>query len=179
MSYVTVVAEKRKLPVLQSRPSEPPEEDEPSADRPPWHWIGFGTVGIFGAWLPLMAGAQWISNQLLYRRFGVSLSPDSMRVIASLDAAERARIGMYLAIPHSIALALAAVAGGFLVGRYSKGLGAREASISGVALALVIGGLTFGAVGVSGLLTTLMLAVPFAGLGGHVGKRRAAMTKKD
>jgi len=164
------VAEKRKLPVIQSGA----EPEEPAEDRPPWHWVGFGTVGIFGAWLPLMGVAQWVSNQLLARTFGLSLSADDMRAVANMEPAARARIGVYLAIPHALALGLAALAGGFLVGRYSKGLGAREAAISGVALALIVGGLTFGAVGFAGFATTLMLAVPLAGLGGLLGKRRAS-----
>lgn len=178
IAYVTAVAEKRKLPVIQSREPKPTSDDlaagdpEPE-DRPPWHWVGFGTVGIFGAWLPLMGVAQWASNQLLARTFGTTISADGMRMLANMEPAVRARVGMYLAVPHALALGLASVAGGFLVGRYSKGLGGREASIAGVALAIIVGGLTFGAVGVAGFFTTLMLAVPFAGLGGYLGKKQA------
>lgn len=172
VAYVTSVAEKRKLPVLQT--SSAPEPDAPEEDRPPWHWVGFGTVGIFGAWLPLMGLAQAVSSRLLASTFGTAVTPDAMRSVLAVATAEtRVRIGLYLAIPHAIGLALASAAGGYLVGRYGKGLGPREAAISGVALAIVTGGLTFGAVGFTGFLAPLVLAVPFAALGGHLGKKRA------
>ena len=164
------MAEKRKLPVLQSSPA--PNEPE-GEERPPWHWVGFGTVGIFGAWLPLMALAQAVSNKLLQSTFGTTVTPDAMRAVtATLSPELRIRLGLTLAIPHAIGLALASIAGGYLVGRYGKGLGPREAAISGVALSIVIGGLTFATVGIMGFVATLVLAVPFAALGGHLGKKR-------
>ena len=167
------MAEKRKLPVLQS--SAPPgEPEEPDAeDRPPWHWVGFGTVGIFGAWLPLMALAQAVSNRLLLSTFGTTATPEAVRAATATSPELRMRLGLTLAIPHGLALAAASIAGGYLVGRYGKGLGPREAAISGVALSIVIGGLTFATVGILGFVTTLALAVPFAALGGHLGKKRA------
>ncbi len=163
---------KRRLPVLQSPPAAGADEDE--EDRPPWHWVGFGTVGIFGAWLPLMALAQKVSDHLVLGAVGhVGSAEDAARSLANASSQARLRVGLMLAVPHGLALALASVAGGFLVGRYGKGLGPREAAIAGVALGLVIGGLTFGVVGFSGFLAPLALAVPFAGLGGALGRRKA------
>ena len=48
---------KKQLPVIAAKPAA--EAAEPEDDRPPWHWIGFGTVAIFAAWLPgsALAGA--------------------------------------------------------------------------------------------------------------------------
>jgi len=162
---------KRRLPVLKSAP-EPSDADE--EDRPPWHWVGFGTVGIFGAWLPLMAVAQKLSDALILRAVGhVGSAEEAARSLANASAQDRLRVGLMLAIPHGLALAIAAVAGGFLVGRFGKGLGPREAAIAGVALGIVIGGLTFGVVGVSGFLAPLALATPFAAAGGALGRRRA------
>jgi tRNA-(ms[2]io[6]A)-hydroxylase len=183
------VAEKRKLPVLQSTPTgggsgggsrgggSSSEDEGEGEERPPWHWVGFGTVGIFGAWLPAMWLAQKVSDRLVARVVGnVPDAEGAARSLANASAQERFRVGLMLAIPHGIALALAAVAGGYLVGRYGK-LGPREAAISGVALGIVVGGLTFGVVGPSGFVAPLALAVPFAALGGHIGKKRAATAK--
>ncbi|HRG94774.1 MAG TPA: hypothetical protein PLR99_00920 [Polyangiaceae bacterium] len=162
---------KRRLPVLKSAPEEPGDDAE---DRPPWHWIGFGTVGIFGAWLPLMAVAQKLSDTLVLRAVGhVGSAEDAARSLANASAQDRLRVGLMLAVPHGLALACASVAGGYLVGRFGKGLGPREAAIAGVALGIVIGGLTFGVVGVAGFLAPLALATPFAALGGALGRRKA------
>jgi tRNA-(ms[2]io[6]A)-hydroxylase len=174
------VAEKRKLPVIQSTapgangPRGGGNAEDEGEERPPWHWVGFGTVGIFGAWLPAMWLAQQLSDRLVARVLGnVPDAEGAARSLANASAQERFRVGLMLAVPHGVALALAAVAGGYLVGRYGK-LGPREAAISGVALGIVIGGLTFGVVGPSGFVAPLVLAVPFAALGGHVGRKRAS-----
>lgn len=170
------MAEKRRLPVIQatSSPREPDGSAEGDGEeRPPWHWVGFGTVGTFGAWLPLMGLAQMVSNQLVASTLGVTASPEAMRVALAAAPELRLRVGLALAVPHALALALASAAGGFLVGRYSKGLGPREAAIAGVALAIIVGGLTFGSVGAMGFATTLVLSAPFSALGGHIDKRRA------
>lgn len=156
--------------MLKAASEEPDEEEE----RPPWHWVGFGTVGIFGAWLPLMALAQKLSDSLILRAVGqVGSAEDAARSLANASAQDRLRVGLMLAVPHAVALALAAMIGGYLVGRFGKGLGPREAAISGVALGLVIGGLTFGVVGVTGFLAPLAIAIPFAGVGGALGRRKA------
>jgi hypothetical protein len=48
MRYLVVkMAEKRKLPMIQSRP------DDAAPERPRSHWIGFGLVAIFTLWVPL------------------------------------------------------------------------------------------------------------------------------
>src|SRR5689334_10420750 len=46
---------KRRLPIVKS-PVEPRADgggDDDSPSRPPWQWVGFGTVAIFVVWLPL------------------------------------------------------------------------------------------------------------------------------
>src|SRR5438552_5827003 len=99
------MAEKRRLPVLKADPE--PEED---SRHPPWQWVGFGTVMIFAAWLPLAYLAEAIKSRLA------------------------ASLGVGGAIALALApLALAAVAGGFLVGRFGKPAGPREAALSGLA----------------------------------------------
>ncbi len=163
---------KRRLPVLQPPPAGDPEKPE-AEERPPWHWIGFGTVGIFGAWMPLVFVAQKLAEGAVHARLGPLGSPaEAAAALAALPSGDRLKLGASLFLPHFLALALASLFGGYLVGRHGKGLGSREAAIAGVATALVVGGLTFGAVGIYGLIVPLVVTVPFAALGGHRGRTR-------
>src|SRR5687768_2145051 len=71
LSYAWGVAERRRLPLIQSAPPPPPTPNEDGeAKRPPWHWVGFGTVAIFAVWLPLAYGAQAMVSRMLIQRFG-------------------------------------------------------------------------------------------------------------
>ena len=45
--------------------SEGANEDD---NRPPWHWVGFGTLLVFGAWLPLAYVASAIETHLVELR---------------------------------------------------------------------------------------------------------------
>ena len=159
---------KRRLPVVQPPPAEPEEQ------RPPWHWVGFGAVGIFGAWMPLVFVAQKLAERAIHARLGPLGSVEGAgAVLAALPAGERLRLEVSLFLPHFGALALASFFGGFLVGRYGKGLGPREAALAGVVTSLVVAALTFGAAGLLGLLVPLAVTVPFAALGGRSGRARA------
>src|SRR5437764_5330805 len=122
---------KRKLPVLQ--PPPPSQSPDEGPERPPWQWIGFGTVAIFVAWLPLAWLAERVSRAAVARVLaGEPLSgEDAARTVAALDAAGRARLGVAMVVPNLAALGLAAFAGGWLVGRYGAGAGAREATLAG------------------------------------------------
>ena len=136
------MAEKRRLPVLKSEAE--PEED---SRHPPWQWVGFGTVMIFAAWLPLAYVAEAVKARL---------APSVAGAIA-------------LAVAP---LALAALAGGFLVGRFGKPAGPREAALAGVATGLVASGLACGAAGLSWTpLVAIAALVPFAWGGGAWGAK--------
>jgi hypothetical protein len=137
------MAEKRRLPVLKSEPE--PEESSP---HPPWQWVGFGTVMIFAAWLPLAYLAEGIKTRL----------PPSVAGAIALAVAP---------------LALAAIAGGFLVGRFGKPAGPREAALSGLATGLVASVIACGSAGISWTpLVAIAALVPFAWGGGALGARR-------
>jgi hypothetical protein len=142
------VETKRRLPVLKS----PDESGEDAPARPPWQWVGFGALAIFAVWLPLAFLSAWIASRL---------NQDGGAPIVSV-----AVLGA--------GLGLAALAGGFLVGRWGGvRVGVREAALAGLATALIASALAFGAPGaVWGALTTILVAVPFAALGGSLGLRR-------
>ncbi len=143
------MAAKRRLPVLKEPAGE--GDDEATA-RPPWQWIGFGTLAIFVVWVPLAFMAAWVASRL--------------------DASGDSPVGA--AVVLAAGLALAAMAGGFLVGRWgASGVGVREAALAGLAAGLIATALAFGAPGaLSGGLAAIAVAVPFAALGGKLGLRR-------
>jgi len=140
---------KRRLPVLKAPPGD--GEDGATA-RPPWQWVGFGALAIFVVWLPLAFLAAWIASRL--------------------NASGGAPVGAVVVL--AAGLALAALAGGYLVGRWgTSGVGVREAALAGLASAIIASALAFGAPGsLWGALATVVVAVPFAALGGRLGLRR-------
>ena len=141
---------KRRLPVLKT----PAEGDDEAPARPPWQWVGFGVLAIFVVWLPLA-----ILAGLVAVRLGGFASAPALAVVELASA-----------------LAIAATAGGFLVGRWgAAGVGVREAALAGLAAAIVAAGLSLGSPGaLSGAIVTIAVAVPFAALGGWLGLRRRA-----
>lgn len=166
------MADKRRLPVLSS--NAPEGDEEP---RPPWHWIGFGVVAIFGAWLPL----AWLSAQvvrgLLARWFPGASSPEEIAsAFSEMSTEARVRLTMTMAVPHVLALALASFVGGYLVGRYGASTTRREPVLAGLFAGIVACVLTFGATGFSWApLVVPLVAAPMAGVGGGVGRRRAVV----
>jgi hypothetical protein len=139
---------KRRLPLLNATPDEENDGDS----RPPWQWVGFGALAIFVVWLPL----SWVATLAAQRIDGTALSTSLLR-----------------ALLFGLGLALAALAGGFLVGRWgTDGVRVREAALAGLAAALVATLLTWCTLGVSlGALATVPIAVPPAAFGGRLGLR--------
>jgi hypothetical protein len=142
---------KRHLPVV----SAPPEDGEPA--RPGWQWVGFGTVAIFVAWLPLSAAAGAIATR--FQRPGDGAPDTSVRAAVAF------------AIASALALGAAAVTGGFIVGRWAgRSAGWRESALAGLATAGVAIGASWVSFGFApGALLVAPIAVLFAGLGGWLG----------
>ena len=159
---------KRRLPVLSS-PSEP---DEPP--RPPWHWVGFGAVAIFAAWLPLSALAQIVLRRMLLARFGSEADEAEIAArLRAMTASEQGRQVMMLAVPHLVALAIGASAGGWLIGRFGGGITRREPAMAGFFAGFVACVLAFASSGGVSWppLVVVVLATGFAWSGGVVGLR--------
>jgi hypothetical protein len=142
------VETKRRLPVLKS----PSDGEDDATARPPWQWVGFGALAIFVVWTPLAFLTTWFAS--------------------TLDTSGAPRLASIMVV--TAGLAIAALAGGFLVGRWgASGVGIREAALAGLAAALMASGLSLGAPGAwAGALISVVVAVPFAALGGRVGLRR-------
>jgi hypothetical protein len=154
MGYVHHVAAKRRLPVL---PSGGDADADPT--RAPWQWVGFGSLAIFVVWVPLSAAASAMTSRMLVPvgsgRF--ELAPIAIREFVGLSA---------------LAFGLAAVVGGFVVGRWGgPGVGVREACLAGLAAALVAVTASWLSLGVIlSALVVVPFALLFAALGGRLGR---------
>ncbi len=169
------MAERRHLPVLSNDPS-PADSPGDEETRPPWHWVGFGTVAIFAGWLPLAYVAGAVSAKVMAARFGADASRDAVDLaLASMTAGERAQLMATVALPSILGLALAAFAGGVVVGRFGTGTGAREAAMSGGMTALIASAMAFAGFTVATLIAavvTFAVAIGFAAWGGRLGATR-------
>jgi hypothetical protein len=153
MGYLHRVAAKRRLPVL---PSGGAADADPT--RAPWQWVGFGALAIFVVWAPLSSVA-------------LALAVRIVPTASSHGALEPLAIPIFLGIT-ALGLALAAVVGGFIVGRWGgAGVGIREASLAGLVAALVAVALSWARSGLTlGALAVVPFAVSFAALGGKLGR---------
>jgi tRNA-(ms[2]io[6]A)-hydroxylase len=157
------MSEPRRLPILGQKPAPPPgsptfptpDQDD---DRPPWHWSAIGSVLVFVLWLPLSMITAWIS------RLAVGESPDA----ATATHGRAALVQIFVAI---LGLGLASLAGGAIITRYGKTAGVREATVSGLAVAIVS---TLVAAVTSGRIMDVWIVVPVSIVSGgccHLGGR--------
>jgi hypothetical protein len=165
------VETKRKLPVVPSQAT-----DEESA-RSKYQWVGFGVVAILVVWLPV----AWVFDRLALRVSGawvgkVGSLQDAARAVALLDESARLRLTLSLLAFHAAGLALAAFAGGLLVGRWGGQAGAREAAIAGGVAVAIVALLTLATTGPMGspwaALVAMALATAASALGGRLGRVR-------
>jgi len=136
------MAEKRRLPVLQTSGAD--ERDEP---RPPWQWVGFGVVLDFAAWLPLAYVAELVKAHLAPSIAGALL---------------------FAMVP----LGAGSFGGGFVVGRFGDRVGAREGALAGMSTGLLAAALACATGGLSWTpFVAVALLGLFGGLGGRFGAR--------
>jgi hypothetical protein len=135
---------KRRLPVLKDTGGVGGDGDAP---RAPWQWVGFGALAIIALWVPL----TWLS------------------LLAAIRVAIAARL-----LVLAGGLALGALAGGYLLGRWgTAGVGMREAALAALIAALAATALAWATGGASyGSLAAVVVAVPPAALGARLGLRR-------
>jgi hypothetical protein len=116
--------------------------------RPPWQWVVFGTLAVFVVWVPLL----WVAELVALHMTGVP----AFLLLCS-------------------ALAIGALAGGFVVGRWGqRGVGVREAALAGALAAALASFLSWSRLGMVlvGSLVTVLLSAAAAMLGGWLGVRR-------
>jgi tRNA-(ms[2]io[6]A)-hydroxylase len=118
----------RRLPVLQTN-----AEPEPPA-RPTWQRVAIGAGFIFAAWVPLAMLAAALVTRLMPQPSG--LDERSMGAwLAAAPAAELARFwGVLIGIP-ALAFALAALAGGWLIGKFNARTERWDAALAGLVAA--------------------------------------------
>jgi len=149
--------------------------------RPPWQWVGFGTIATFACWLPLAYVAEAVRHRVFVSRFGASPSREEVELaFAAMNGMERFRWTAMQTSPHLVAFALSAFAGGLLVGRFGSGTGPREGALSGVVTALVALAVSWRVLAEGGwgavvsMAVPLVVAVGFAWWGARVGSRKRA-----
>jgi hypothetical protein len=150
---------KRRLPLLQANADG--GSDEPA--RPLWQWVVFGAAAIFVAWVPLSAVVATIAKRVL---------------VHASDPVAIGRAALATTIAYAAELAVGALCGGYLVGRWGPaGVGVREAALAGVVAAVALA-LAETATGASrsgatfGLVFVALWAPLMAALGGRLGVRR-------
>jgi hypothetical protein len=125
-----------------------------------WQWVSFGAGAIFVAWLPLSA-------------IGLALAARVSSRWTLDDPVQLARAGIAIGAIYALAIALGALGGGFIVGRWGKaGVGALQAALAGLVaatIATVLSCVSFGFTPRS--LLVVVVAVPMAALGGTLGRR--------
>ncbi|MBX3206808.1 MAG: hypothetical protein KF764_17190 [Labilithrix sp.] len=168
---------RRHLPVLSNDPPPAAPSGDDDEARPPWHWVGFGTVAIFAGWLPLAYVAGAVSARVMASRFGADASRDAIDLaLAAMTSGERASLMATVALPSILGLALAAFGGGVIVGRFGSGSRpARVAALSGAVTALVASAIAWGGLTTATLVAavvTFAVAVGFAAWGGRFGASR-------
>jgi hypothetical protein len=151
---------KRRLPLLKEPSGS--AGDDAEVPRAPWQWVAFGALAIVVVWVPL----AWLSV-LAAARIGGGAAVASAAAPAAAVIVQRTLV-------LATGLALAALAGGYLVGRWGHaGAGVREAALAGLVAALAATLLAWSTLGVSlGSLAIVVIAVPAAALGGRLGRRR-------
>lgn len=162
---------KKRLPVLK----QTPEEEQGEEARPPWQWVGFGVGATFGAWLPLAYGASALGNKIVAGMLGELKTPEEVAAaVGALSSSDRARLyGATIGLP-ALALVLASVFGGWIVGRWGGDkAGPREAAMAGFAVGVIAVVLSFSAAGIS-LYSLVVIPITSLAcwLGGRLGMKR-------
>ena len=166
------MAEKRRLPVLSAQPP-PSDEGEDESDRPEWQWVGFGVVAMFAAWLPLAAAAGMFARRVAETMLGASLdAADTQAKIAALDSFSQRKLMVSYVLPHVLALAIAGVFAGFVIGKFGHG-GGRAAAVAAGIVCVVAGLLAVRDLSsLVALLAVVVVAVLSARSGATWGARR-------
>jgi hypothetical protein len=149
------------------------------AERPPWHWVGFGTIVTFACWLPLAYLAEALRHRVFLSKFGAAASREDVELaFASMSGMERFRWTAVETLPHVIAFALSVFAGGLLIGRFGTGTGPREAAASGVVTSLIAFGVSWRVIAEGGwgalvsMVVPLVIALLFSWWGGRIGSKK-------
>ncbi|MCC6525169.1 MAG: hypothetical protein IT373_21125 [Polyangiaceae bacterium] len=161
---------KHRLPVLKGA-SPAPDEPPP---RPPWHWVVLGAVGTLLAWLPLAWVGGRVTEAVLTDAFaGATTAEDVAALVDGMSSSKKWLLYAVVVGMPGLALGFAAVLGGLLVGRFGGAAGKKEATLAGVAAALLASVVVArGLIDSNGFgvwLGTAGIIAVIAGASGHVG----------
>ncbi|MFO0560102.1 MAG: hypothetical protein U0269_18955 [Polyangiales bacterium] len=156
------MAEKRRLPVLQSAPSRASggdsREGEARDDAPAWHWIPLGMLStiLVGA---VLARVLWV--------------PYASGVVQSLglhpSAVAMASAQSRLALVGALVATLSTVIGGFTVGLLgSEKVNQRHGLLAGAGAMVLVGLLSGARMGAGGAIAAALM-IPIGAMAGYVG----------
>jgi hypothetical protein len=155
------VDRKRRLPIVSSSDDAAREP----VTRAAWQWVGFGAIAIVVVWVPLAALAASVTGRWTADGGG----PDLLQ-----------RRAVAFAATSAFALALAAFAGGLLVGTWGGTAGgARGGAAAGLVVGVVAVVASWLALGFApGMPIAAAISVAFAAMGGQLGRLRNEPRKR-
>ena len=171
---------KRRLPVLQNN------EDE-EVTRPASQWIAIGGVGIVVMFLPLAMLAGKMTKGIMAAHLPTDQPEQMVQAYRTLAPAIRLKLSLVMLFVPSVALAVASLCGGAVVGRFGVKTTGKEATLAGLTAGGLValwslfrnwpqGGVTT-AILVQRLLSlviVVLIATLMARLGGWLGARLAS-----
>lgn len=126
------MAEKRRLPVLQS--TAPTTESDDDNPPPPWHWVPIGALVTIAVGVVLAKSfyVPFVQRQI-ERVYGPLHTPEEYaRVNATLSTSVRDALQFRLML-GALPVAIAAVfVGGFVTGRFGARTNARHGTLAGI-----------------------------------------------
>ncbi len=159
---------KRRLPVLSS-------SSDDGEKRPPAQWIAIGAVATFIVWYPLaMLASAWAKRSVA--GLGGDDPAAAREAFLLLTAGQRIWLSVVVVIGPMVALGVAALLGGVLVGRMGGDAGKNEGTLAGV-----VAGVVASLVSAPGLVSSgqggmwVMSAVVVTILAGLAGRGGAAL----
>lgn len=155
------MAEKRRLPVLQSAPARPTvaATDEGEREEPPaWHWIPLGMLATILV-SAVLARVLWVPYAA-----GVVQALGAQPTAIAMSSAQTK-----LALVGALVATLATVIGGLVVGALGNDkVNQRHGLLAGAGAMALVGMLSGARMGAGGALAAALM-VPIGAMGGYVG----------
>jgi hypothetical protein len=171
---------KRHLPLVQAA-SEP---DEPI--RPPWQWSLFAGGLIMIVWVVLALLVSPLATVLLEREVGKWATPDDLAArLGAAAPAVLARVAIENLSMHVVALGVACVVVGVVMGKWSPGRAIVECACAGAGVAViataaaVVSGVTTSPDGRDVVLGALVVLVPWSTGSAALGARWGRGAKRQ
>ena len=152
------MAEKRRLPVLQSAPTPPPASESEGEEPPAWHWIPLGML------------ATVLVSAVLARLLWVPFAASVLRPLGPRpDAMALSSVQSKLVLVGALVALLGTLSGGLIVGLLgSAKVNQRHGMLAGGGAMALLGLLSGARLGAGGALGAALM-IPIGAMAGYVG----------